>query len=128
MIKKPVYTFDAAWASDHDELNEWRESRRLNRECARAVEDVIRRHFDGMHLSGQAVRESVDECGAERVEYVLASTLQMKRLDGRFSKANIDWAMSYWIPTGNFPSCVESHPAVLNGFVSQFLKLNYAVA
>ena len=53
---------------------------------------------------------------------MLSNTLQQKEWDGRFSPQNKEWARKTFIPEEGRRTdyLVESHPAVLNGFVSQF--------
>ena len=59
----------------------------------------------------------------ERIADVLASTVQQRAWDGRFSQDNRLWANG--IDTSHIRSspyrCIcESHPAVLDGFISMF--------
>ena len=53
---------------------------------------------------------------------LLSATLQQKHYDGRFSPQNKTWAASTFIPPSdrNYEFAVESHPAVLDGFVKAF--------
>lgn len=127
MIKKPVYTMDVAWARSHNELDDWRESRRLNEECAGIIDETIKRNYDGWRLKQDAVKEAVDACGLDRVEFVLAATVQDHSYDGRYSKRNKNWAMSFWIPNGSF-SCSRTHPAILDGFIDQLLRIEAETA
>lgn len=125
---KPLYMQNGAYAREHGELDQYRESRRLNVACKDAIEKAVADNFDGMHLNPGAVKPVVDQFGEERVAYVLASTIQMKDWDGRFSPSNKEWAASVPIgeaisPFGNdrrLEWTVESHPAVLDGFVRIF--------
>jgi predicted nucleotidyltransferase len=73
----------------------------------------------------------LEEYGKERLAYILACTLQYKSWDGRFSIGNKAWAES--IPVGeninrgvdaNMDYVVESHPAVLDGFVN-FARMRF---
>lgn len=121
MIKE-LYTKDAGWAREHGELDAWRESRDLNGKCADDIERLIKTYFDGMHLDKRAVTEAVSEWGTERVEYVLAGTLQWRDGDGRFSRNNMAWAKSFLINPGMF-AYVNSHSAILNGFINILLKM-----
>lgn len=125
---KPLYMQNGAYAREHGELEQYRESRRLNVACKDAIEKAVADNFDGMHLNPGAVKPVVDQFGEERVAYVLASTIQIKDWDGRFSPSNKEWAASVPIgeaisPFGNdrrLEWTVESHPAVLDGFVRMF--------
>lgn len=61
----------------------------------------------------------------ERVVYVLSSSIRLKEQDGRFSRENKEWAktipvaedMDSWERNRNIDFLVDSHPAVLDGFV-----------
>ncbi|MCD7956154.1 MAG: DUF3849 domain-containing protein, partial [Lachnospiraceae bacterium] len=125
---KPLNMQNGAYAREHGELEQYRESRRLNVACKEAIEKAVADNFDGMHLNPGAVKPVIDQFGEERVAYVLASTIQMKDWDGRFSPSNKEWAASVPIgeaisPFGNdrrLEWTVESHPAVLDGFVRMF--------
>ena len=90
--------------------------------CKLAIEESIRRGFDGMHLNRDCARSVIDKFGFKRVGWVLSATLQQKQYDGRFSPQNKTWAASTFIPPSdrNYEFTVESHPAVLDGFVNAF--------
>lgn len=45
-----LYPYSAKEARERNELSLWRESHRANIACREAIEDAIRRSFDGMHL------------------------------------------------------------------------------
>lgn len=96
----------------------------MNIDCKRAVEEAIRSHFDGMHLAHDVVDDVLEEYGTERLSFVLACTVQYKETDERFSRDTRAWAESIPIPENmgrgidlNYDYVVESHPAVLDGFI-----------
>ena len=112
-------------AKQHDEVQDWKKSFRCNIHCAKAVEDTIRRGFDGRHLSGESAKNVIEEYGFKRLAFVLANTLQEKGDDGRFSSSNKDWAKDIHIPKErdlNYMFAVQSHPAVLDGFINLYRK------
>ena len=120
----PVYRNTLAYATEHGAADEYLDSRKLNIDCKRAVEEAIRSHFDGMHLAHDVVDGVLEEYGTERLSFVLACTVQYKETDGRFSRDTRAWAESIPVPenTGrgidlNYDYVVESHPAVLDGFI-----------
>lgn len=124
MADKYVYPFSVADARSRNELTLWRESRKLNIACKDAIEAAIRRDFDGMNLKGDCAESVIAEYGYTRVHRVLAATLQDKDFDGRFSRDNKAWAQSLYIPEAR-DGCgyiVESHPAVLDGFVNEYRR------
>ena len=117
----PLYPYSYDEARKNDEILLWRESYRENERCARAIEDAIRKHFDGMHLAKNSPQSVIDEFGYDRVFHVLANTLQHKHYDGRFSHDNKEWADGFFIPKEehNCYFVADSHPAVLDGFINQ---------
>lgn len=86
--------------------------------CKNAIENVIKKHFDGYHLNKEAVTEILSQYDMDSVSFVLAYTLHSKYWDGRFSKDNKEWGKCYLMHEEVLKECiVDSHPAVLNGFV-----------
>lgn len=122
----PIYYESASYAREHGELEQYRQSLHTSIDCRNAIQDAIARHFDGMHLGKEAVQEVLAQYGQERVGVVLAATVQAKAWDGRFSPANKGWAFSVPLPDSKSTSgidrrddyVVNSHPAVLDGFIS----------
>lgn len=102
----------------------WRESHRENIACKEAIESAISSGFDGMHLGEGCVDSVIGQYGFRRVTWVLSNTIQQKSWDGRFSSGNKAWAEKTFIPAGESRNryVVESHSAVLNGFVSEYRK------
>lgn len=120
-----LYPYSAAEALKRNELSLWRESHRANIACRDAIEDAIRRNFDGMHLNEDCITPVLDEYGYKRTAWVLANTLHELKWDGRFSPANKQWAERRYIPQDerhNAAITVRSHPAVLDGFVDLYRK------
>ena len=119
MNKTYLYPYSSAEARERNELSLWRESHRANIACREAIEDAIRRSFDGMHLDKDCITPVLDEYGYKRTAWVLANTLHELKWDGRFSPANKQWAERRYIPQDerhNAAITVRSHPAVLDGF------------
>lgn len=117
-----LYQGSASEARQYDELDRWRESHRHNVACKQAIEEAIRAGFDGMHLDHDCAKKVIEDYGYKRVGWVLANTLKVKESDGRFSRWNKEWAAGTFIPPSdrNYTFAVDSHPAVLDGFVNQF--------
>lgn len=115
-----VYHYSVAYATEHGELEQYRASNRANYQCKEAIEAAVREHFDGMYLSHDAASGVVQTYGMERVMLVLANTVQLQDWDGRYSHRNKEWAKT--IPNHNSDTvrrgyAVNSHPAVLDGFI-----------
>ena len=70
---------------------------------------------EGMDMGG------IDRYGFDRVNWVLANTLQEKAHDGRFSQDNKRWAKGFFIPSDDvrWHFCVESHPGLTDLFINQ---------
>ena len=126
MLKDHVYLYlgSVSEARRYNELDKWRASHEQNIACKQAIEEAIRKGFDGMYLDQACARSVIEAYGFKRVGWVLSSTLQQKKDDGRFSPQNKEWAKTTFIPKSdrNHDFTVESHPAVLDGFVNQFRK------
>ena len=116
----PIYPHSAAYAREHGELEQYRASNNVNRQCKESIEAAVREHFDGMYLSHDAAKGVIETYGMERVSMVLSNTVQLQDWDGRYSRRNKEWAKT--IPNNN-PETVRcgyalnSHPAVLDGFI-----------
>lgn len=119
-----LYPYSAKEARERNELSLWRESHRANIACREAIEDTIRRSFDGMHLNEDCLAPVLTAYGYKRTAWVLTNTLHELKWDGRFSPANKQWAERRYIPQDerhNAAITVRSHPAVLDGFVDLYL-------
>lgn len=126
MVKVPVYRQSLQTAEAYGQVQGYRLSFQANKLCKDRIEAVIKENFDGSHLNPQGAKQILSEFGVKRVEYVLASTVQVKDWDGRFSPSNKSWANS--VPTVSdmrngldrrTDYAVQSHPAILDGFISQ---------
>jgi len=89
--------------------------------CKDAIERAIAEKFDGYRLPKDTAEGVIQEYGSERVSYVLANSVMHKSEDGRFSPENKEWAKSIepYAMWENRDLLVDSHPAVLNGFINQ---------
>lgn len=122
MNNTPLYRGTADQARKEDKLQLWKDSFQANVLCRIAIENEIRQHFDGMHLDKGCAGRVLDQFGEARVKYVLSATLQELDNDGRFSRSNKEWGRQTEIipSTRNYEFAVQSHPAVLDGFISDF--------
>lgn len=120
----PVYQQTLQYAMEHGAADDYLDSRKLNIDCKKAIEETIREHFDGMRLSLEDSGGVLEQFGAERVSYVLANTLRHLSEDGRFSRDNRVWADGIEVTENihrgmdmNLDYLVNSHPAVLDGYI-----------
>ena len=106
-------------------MDKWRESMWENRRCAKEIENLIAEFHDGSHLASDSIIEgALKQFSEERVTLVLASTVQNKSRDGRFSQSNKDWAAGIDIPDNSKGHEIQSdaHPALLDGVISSYRK------
>lgn len=130
IVNTPVYHQSAAYAREHGELDQFRQSHQANIACKKDIEEAIFQNFDGFRLNKHAISGVLEKYGPERVGQVLAATVQVKAWDGRFSSANKDWAFTYDFPETHDmlgmdrrdDYAVTSHPAVLDGFINTARK------
>lgn len=101
------------------------EATMISRNCRSDIEKGISTHFDGMHLNTDFIANLYALYGEERMNYVLANTVQMSDGDGRYSPGNKAWAKEININNAEDDRrtfYVNSHPAVLDGFITAFRK------
>ena len=123
----PVYRQNAAYASEHGELEQYCVSHQANIACKEAIEQSIDQNYDGRRLAKGTADKVMQKFGPERVMYVLAYTIQQKGRDGRFHPYNKDWAKTVDIPPNpdsfgferNCEFVVDSHAGLTDLFVSQ---------
>ena len=106
------------------------QEKRLNISCKEAIEEAINGNYQGNSLDAKAAAQEVlDKFGPERVQTVLAATVQDKNWDVRFSRENKAWARTVPMPLAvdgaNQRSrwLVDSHPGLVNLFVDQVRDL-----
>lgn len=123
----PLYPWSRKEARRLDEMKEWTDSYQANCACARAVELAIKDNYDGTFLDCDCTQRIIDEYGFDRVNHVLANTVQDGVDDGRYSPENKQWARAFSIPHEehhfhrNF--AVNAHPGLVNIFVNQARRL-----
>ena len=101
------------------------EATMVSRNCKLDIEKDIASHFDGMRLNTNFIANLYALYGEERMNYVLANTVQTLDSDGRFSKDNKEWAKTININNSaedREKFVVQSHPAVLDGYITNYRK------
>lgn len=130
-----VYRQSISYARQHDEVQQYKESYRLNERCGDEINGAIAFHYDGMHLDDGAVKQIVEEFGLERTKYVLAAAIQIRDGDGRISRANEAWANSVrtikdmderGFDRACYYASLQAHSCVLDGFANQVRKFEKA--
>lgn len=120
----PIYQESLRYARENGEMEQWQASLQANIACRDAIDSVIQDGFDGMYLTADA-KGVLAEFGPERVTLVLASTLQARDGDQRFSRSNQAWAAAVpMVNTENrrFDYMLNTHSAVLDGYVNKVRK------
>ena len=122
----PVYFRSKQYAFDNDETDMYIQSHKANEECREAIDRAISQNFDGMRLKDGFIPELINEFGAERVQYILATTVRENFDDGRYSPENKSWAQNIVISESaeeRRNCCLHSHPAVIDGLIRR-IRLN----
>ena len=95
----PLYPHSAAYASQHGEMAQYNRSYQANSACKEAIEQTISAHYAENRLDTEAaVKDVLEKFGAERVQFILANTIQHKNRDGRISQDNKVWAKTIPMP------------------------------
>lgn len=116
----PIYLQTGDYAREHNEREMLRASRRADEACRDAIDNAIREHYDGSHLDSSFLPQIIEDFGAERVEYILATTLREHTYDQRYSRVNQEWAAGIEISESEqtrLNCLLTSHPVVINGIV-----------
>lgn len=127
----PIYLQTGDYAREHDEREMLRVSRRADEACRDAIDNGIREHYDGSHLDSSFLPQIIEDFGAERVEYILATTLREHTYDQRYSRENQEWAAGIEISESEqtrLNCLLTSHPVVINGIVDNVRKNAKAAA
>lgn len=111
-----VYKNNARYALEHGELALFKQSAKLNRECADALEVAIRSRFDGMRMKMDEddIHHIFDTFGKERVEFILANTIVGKMYDGRIARSNKEWAQAVMDIDHHIEWSINAHPGLID--------------
>ena len=118
----PLYPYSGAYARFAGELDQYRESRKANQECGKAIDAVFDAAWDGTRLPPEAGTALIERFGPERLGYVLADTIQQRSGDIRFSTKNREWARNYPMLVSTetrWEMGPKSHSAKLDGLITQ---------
>ena len=122
----PIYREMANYAYEAGELDAYRASLDANMACKEAIEAAISENYVDYRLSTRVAVETVlEQFSEERVQYVLANTVQHNLHDGRYHAENKDWAGKISVCEENSESYIVSqvHPGLVNLFINQFREL-----
>jgi antirestriction protein ArdC len=123
-LEVPIYREVANYAYEAGELDAYRASYKANVACKNAIEKAIADHYGDNRLSDEGARSVLAEFGAERVQYILANTVQHKDWDGRISNDNKEWAKTVPICAENSEHFIveKAHTGLMDLFLTQTRK------
>ena len=112
LLNTPVYKYPAAYAREHDEIEQYRASHKANIACRDAIDDAIRDNYRNNCLGSDTAKQVVRE----------------KDWDGRIDRRNKDWART--IPVFDDKNCFgdnrnlefivdRAHPGLVDLFINQ---------
>ncbi len=119
----PLYPWSRKEARRLGEMDKWTESYQANCACARSIEFSIKDEYSNNRLSGECAKGVIEQYGFDRVNWVLANTIQDSMHDGRYCTDNRQWARAFFIPheehnlQHNFT--VNAHPGLVDIFTNQ---------
>ena len=121
---KLVYPYDFKTSNDRAETPYFHKNRDMNRECARAIDDVIsascyKPNYYNLELAAMSV---IGGRGFQRVNAVLAHHIQKHEYDGRYSGTNKNWAQNF-IVYDNAHTFLRSHAILIDDFTVYTCKL-----
>ena len=123
MVDIPVYREYANYAYETGEMDAYRASRDANIACRDAIEAAISANYGNNRLASESAVESVlEQFSPERVEYVLANSIQQKEHDGRIHHSLKEWAKDIQVCPDHAQYCIvdKVNPGLLSLFVTEF--------
>lgn len=85
-------------AERYGELSRWRNSHRENITCRKDIEAVIETGFNSGRLSEGCAQSVLYRHGFNRVQYVLANTIQGRRCAGQIGREPLEWCRQIYVP------------------------------
>ena len=119
-----VYPYSRAEARRLGEVQKHEDSFRLNVECARAIEQAIRGHFDeaAEKLEDGFAQTVLDQYGFTRVKFVLANSVKEMGMPHLLSDAARSWAAQTFVPPDgkyNRYFAADTAASLLEEFIQQ---------
>jgi len=119
----PIYREMANYAYEAGEMDAYRASRDANTACAEAIEKAISNNYGDNRLAAEAaVKGVLEQFSPERVQYVLANTIQQKDYDGRISADLKQWAKGTEVCSEDASAFIvdKVNPGLLDLFAAEF--------
>ena len=95
----PIYDKTVSYAIEHNELEAYRASYKMNMACKAAISDAINSAYTDNSLNSQnALKELTETFSLERIAVITAVSIREQDHDGRISVQNKEWAKSVPFP------------------------------
>ena len=109
---------------DREEMELWLDEHRDSIACRNAIDEAIREGLNNAHLQDDGARKTIEEFGIQRVELVLAATVQDRSMEEGFSRQTLDWAKCRTLAPMERCSgyVLTAAPEMVDGFVRQYLQ------
>ena len=123
---KLVYPYPIEKAKERMETSYYHDSRKRNAECARAIDDAIHAscYKPNYYNLEVAAMKIIHDFGFTRVNLMLARQIQRADWDGRYSRANKEWAKGFTLEENAFNNTgLNAHPILIDDFVKYTRKL-----
>lgn len=124
MADKEVYPWSFEESLNTGTHEKWIASYQENCACAKAISKAIDDHYHNWRLHDCA-KEVMESCGYDRVNWVLANTVNHLVHDSRITAQNKDWANTFRVPEEDMSRhfIVQNHPGLVNLFINQARKV-----
>ncbi len=112
-----VYRLSLGEAKSRGELDRFHASDMEDRYCRLAMDSAIFMQLNKGHLNPGCLNRILEECGLDRVEWILAHTIQEHRESPEVSQGNKEWAAAFHVPRNDpiggslWLGCVLNCPA-----------------
>ena len=92
----PIYDKTVSYAIEHNELETYRASYKMNMACKAAISGAISRAYTDNSLNSQnALKELTETFSLERIAVITAVSIREQDHDGRISVQNKEWAKAF---------------------------------
>lgn len=111
-----LYEWSLRDAVEYGEKDLWLESHRENCACAAEIEKAMQENYRDNIMHSDCLIPIIEKYGFNRVNRVLANSLQTHLGDGRISDQNHEWAKSIYVPRDDarWQYAVRAHPGLLD--------------
>lgn len=124
----PLYKYSLREARRLNEIGQWKESHAENLRCRDVIDGMVSERYRNNILPHSIITDACKEFGISRVGWVLANTVAENNYDGRYGKANKQWAnTAFYFPDEerNYEYELRSHPALVDGLVGYYRNYLY---